>query len=401
MTDDPGPGRLTRFPALDPEPPPRPWWWRALLPVAATMVVIAAAAAVVQVLRPAPGVPSSVSHQRAARPALAAPGLIVVALPSGLIGTARPDGTGLTPEPNLGSYGSGTAAALDNRYLTLGDGQLISIDSSSSGVILIYQTAVGIFSSESSLLDPFADHDTRLVLLADPSGTPTGRNSIRLATIPEGISHQVGTGDAVAGDPAADGAFVSVASARHPGRQGAGPDSMVELLRTGRPAEVLATAAELNHDLGRRASSPVVLTPYPSASGDRVAVTINPLPGSETGGIVVLSRTGEVLGARAIPQGPLIGAAPAWSASGHSLAYAGTGARGTVLRIWIVGGAGLTEAIPHPAHRYDTCTWSPDGQWVLCDAAISQTTDDWAVGRAAGGSMVPVRGPGHAITWLP
>ena len=170
MTDNPGgPERLTRFPALDPEPPPRPWWRRALIPVAAAVLVIAAAAGTAQALRPSPGAPVSISHRPPARPALAAPRRIVVGLPSGITGTASPDGAAVTSLPNLGNYGSDTAAALDNRYLTIGNGQLVSIG---SGTALIYQTTVGTFSTENSQLDPFADRDRRLVLLADPAGNP-------------------------------------------------------------------------------------------------------------------------------------------------------------------------------------------------------------------------------------
>jgi hypothetical protein len=368
-----------------------------LVPVAAITLAIAVSAAVVVALRPSPRKATAAHHGHAARPAVTAPGHIVVALPSAYIGVTTASGASPTPLPGLGRYGSGLAVALDNRYLTTGGGQLVTIG---SGAALGFAGIMGNSLMASSPLDPFADHDTRLVLLEEPSGHPTSRNRIWLGVIPHEPQRYAGTGDAVAGDPAADGVFASVAAVRRPARQSTGPDSSVELRDAGRPAVVLATAAELNADLGRKQGAPVVLTPYPSPAGDRVAVTVSPLSGSKTSGIVVLNRTGKVLARRLVPQGPLIGAVPAWSQSGHSLAYAATGT-GPAVRIWTIGGASLTEAVPGSAARYNTCMWSPDGHWVLCDAGRILSQNAWAIGPAAGGSMKPLHAPGFALAWLP
>ena len=95
-----------------------------------------------------------------------------------------------------------------------------------------------------TLPDPFADHERAVVMLRD-FGDPThsASNPISVVSIATGRSVSLGTGDQVAGDPAAKGAFAAVAA---PARVSAAaltsnPDARVVLRDAGRPQAVLAT----------------------------------------------------------------------------------------------------------------------------------------------------------------
>ena len=62
-----------------------------------------------------------------------------------------------------------------------------------------------------TLPDPFADHERAVVLLHD-WGDPTqsASNPISVVSITTGQSVSLGTGDQVAGDPAAEGVFAAL-----------------------------------------------------------------------------------------------------------------------------------------------------------------------------------------------
>jgi len=176
------------------------------------------------------------------------------------------------------------------------------------------------------------------------------------------------------------------------------PDSRIELRAAGRPAVVLATAGGLDRDLGYPRSLSAALIPYPSPSGTEIAVTVLPAAGG-LAGIVILSRSGRVLGTAAGSLGP-----PAWSPSGTSLAYAATGSGGSALRIWKAGGRAVTLTLPLPptGGSFSRYIWSPDGMSVLCAPSFEADSGDWEVASAAGGSRpLAVRGPGLPVAWLP
>jgi hypothetical protein len=212
--------------------------------------------------------------------------------------------------------------------------------------------------------------------------------------------HQVslGAGRHVAGDPQARGVFVSVPAPVRPstGTARATPDSGIALRDAGRRPVLVASAADLNRDLGKPANVPVSLAAYPAPSGARLAVVVQPTASGTATGIVVLSRAGRLLGTARASLAPR--SVPVWSPSGRSLAYLTTGTRGPGLAIRTIGGRTTARPLPQVAGTYSTCVWSPDGESVLCGGIDGGA---WAMARADSGHAVAVRGSGTPIAWLP
>lgn len=179
-----------------------------------------------------------------------------------------------------------------------------------------------------------------------------------------------GTDTAAAGDPASLGAFVAVPG---PG------DSRVELRDRGHPAQVLATVAQLNRDCGQPADLPMDLTMFPDASGQKVAVVLNPPGGGGSDSpLIILSRQGRVLSAVGAGTGPIAYSTPYWSPDGASLAYATFDSDGTALAV-LTGGRIASQGF-EPSTSVDGCAWSPDGAWVLCLASTSFASN-WVLAR--------------------
>jgi hypothetical protein len=210
----------------------------------------------------------------------------------------------------------------------------------------------------------------------------------------------------VAGDPKAPGVFISVTRRGAPPATATAtnvtltPDTKLVLWDAGRPPAVLATAAELNRDLHQNPRLPVAITPYPSPSGNEVAVAVQPPYGSTTSGIVIMNRAGRVLSTVAASAGPTGADRIAWSPSGTALAYPAGGRRGAALGIWTNRGQVRREPFPaSTAAEYQSCLWSPDGQSVIC--ASGGTGQQWVIATMAGDTMTPLHGPGAPVAWLP
>jgi hypothetical protein len=398
VTVEPGEQAQRRFPAVDPEPPPRPLWRRLLAP-AAVIVLAGAVAAGVMLWPFASGRPGAAGRPDAA---VGSGGRVVALTATGDLATADPDGANVTAVSALGTVGQVASASPDGRYLSLGNGQVAIVRQGSA--LAPYPTKVPVSdgSTEVAWPDSFADGERDLIVLAAYSGYASAINPISVVSLATGRSLSLGSGDMAEGDPQAPGAFLSVAA---PPRASAAvsqliPDSKIELRDSGRPTVVLATAAALNHDAGQSQPLPVQLIPYPDPSGDKIAVVVEPASGSQQAGIVVLSRTGRLIGA--VNGSLAVQGVPAWSPSGRTLAYVSSGSGGLALRVWTVGGATLTRSLPATGAGDDWCVWSPDGASVLCgDSASSTPSQDWAIARATGGAMASVRGPGLPIAWLP
>jgi hypothetical protein len=386
-----------RFPALDPEPPPPPWWRRLVIP-AAVLVLAAAVVAALQLQ------PWSATRKPAAAAGNSAGlgGRIVFITAAGGLALSDPDGRHVMPV--MANVGQTVAAAPDNRSLSLPNGQLIVVK---HGPTLALGPSSVPLSSETTTAwpDPFADHGRALVMLAD-FGVPSqsSSNPISVVSLATGRAVPLGAGDQVAGDPQAPGAFVSVAAPPSPAAVSvpgsANADSEIVLRDAGQRPVLLAMAATLNSDLGYARSLPASLDPVPSPSGSEVAVAVRPQGASVTG-IVILNRTGQILGRALTPFGTQ--SIPAWSPSGRSLAYlAGVDGGGTPeLRIWTIGRPAMTSVLPGSALSaagagYGVCIWSPDGMSILCGAS-----GGWAVAKAAGARMAAVHGPGSLVAWLP
>ena len=195
-------GQRSRFPALDPEPPPRPLWQRLAVPGA----VLVAAGVVVTALVLWP------SSQRAHRPAALAglaSGSIVAVTPSG--GLALSDaGSGRVTRPRgLDNVGDMVAVSPGNRYLALFNGQVVIVR---PGPALAPYPAKVPLSSETTAAwpGPFADHSRALVMLKDYGTLASSDSPASVVSMATGHQIPLGSGDHVAGDPQAPGAFVAV-----------------------------------------------------------------------------------------------------------------------------------------------------------------------------------------------
>ena len=340
--------------------------------------------------------PSSRGAHRSAALAGLPGGWIAAVTPSGGLALSE-TGSGRVKRPRgLGNVGDMVAVSPGNRYFALFNGQVIIVR---PGPALAPYPAKVPLSSETTAAwpAPFADHGRALVMLKD-YGTLTSSNSpVSVVSMATGRQVALGSGDHVAGDPQAPGAFVAVpapATASAASAQGS-PDSQIELRDAGRGPVVLATAGSLNRALGRPAGTAVSLAAYPDPSGSKVAVTVRPASGGTAAGVVVLARGGRVLSSvRASLESQSI---PVWSPSGRSLAYLSTGA-GAELKVWTPGGPTVTSTLPHASSPYTTCVWAPDAGAVLCAPASGGS---WAIARTRDGHAVAERAAGYPLAWLP
>jgi hypothetical protein len=390
-------GEPRRFPLLDEEPPPRPWWQRLLIP--AGVIVLAGAVGAAVALWPT----SSPAHRSAtgqARRLAGLAGRIVAVAPDHGLVVSAPDGSKVVPVKALGNVGYAVYPALDNRYLSLGNGQIVATSPARSPALA--STKVSFFTGDQSggFIEPFADHDRELVILANPGFGTTTDVIISEISLSTGRSVKLGIGHQIAGDPQARGAFVSVAGqvAATTSVTDVVPDARVELREAGQPSRVLAIAAAINRALGQPPRLSVALTPYPNPSGTEIAVKVQPQGGGSTSGVVILNRRGRVLGTVATPKGPAGSDAVSWSPAGNSLAFTSVGPAAPDLRIWSNGQL-RTEAFPAGA-KGNFCLWSPDGKSLLCTSG-QDNGRPWLFASPSGGTMTTVTGAGFPVAWLP
>jgi hypothetical protein len=337
---------------------------------------------------------------RPAGPVIRASGRVVLVTASGSLALANPDGSHLARAGGLGSVGDAVAASPDNRYISLLNGQVISVRPGPS--LASFPGKVELSSNTTvPLPDPFADHERAVVMLAD-FGDPTfsSTNPISVVSIATGRSVSLGSGDQVAGDPAAAGVFTTVTTPARSVSVQTSPDTRVVRRDVGRPPVLLAKAGALSHEAGLPRRLAVSLAVYPSPSGAEAAVTVRPAAGGPVGGLVILTRSGRMVAAvpARVGTGPAPGD-PVWSPSGTSLAYLSSSASGaSQLSVWSAGRPGVvSSALPASVGRYGACVWAPDGTAVLCPAAGGS---EWVVAHVAGGRPAVARGPGVPVAWL-
>jgi hypothetical protein len=388
--DQPASGQPRRFPVLDEEPPARPLWRRLLVPAGVIVLAGAVTAAVIIWPRSAPS-----SRQAASRQAqlTAAGGHILAVAGLGSLVLSDPAGRNVTKLHGLGEVGPAIFPALDNRYFSLDNGQVLAVSGHRPPAMASTRVQLWPSISEGTSVSPFADHDRQLVQLTLPFTSLATSQAVSLISLATGQSMGFGRGHSVAGDPKAVGVFISVARRGPPAATATAtnlsvaPDSKLWLRDAGRPAVLLATAANLDRDLHLSPRLQVEMTPYPSPSGNEVAVTVQPQFGSNTSGIVILNRSGRVLSTVATSAGPTGGDSIAWSPSGTALAFPQSG---RVKR----------EAFPSStAAEYQSCLWSPDGQSIIC--ASGGTGQQWVIATMAAHNMTPIHGPGAPVAWLP
>jgi hypothetical protein len=380
-----------RFPALDPEPPRRQWQRRRVIPVAALAVAVGVAA-LGYALVPAGSRP----HVTQTRPASFG-GMILAETRDGRL-TLTDLRTGRVARlTNLGLFPTSPppVVSADGKYLiSPAMGELISLADPAKPAKI--KTALS-FSVNSSpwLTSPFANRDTSLIVQAMVYTSPVARARTSVQSVATGGTVSLGIADSAGGDPQRAGAFVSVPRpGLQPPADEATPDMRLELRDAGAPTRILATAARLGHVLGIKAVNAITLTPVPNPQGTMVAVEVRPATRHGSSGIVVLSRTGKVLGSQSAGTAGI--PAMAWARSGASLAYIGRGTYGPELTQWTVGGQTTTGMFPVGTGSIGRCVWSPDGLSVLCMAEPNGTWLIMRSGRAEQG-----RGHGNVLAWLP
>lgn len=396
-----------RFPALDPEPPPRPWWhW-----VAPPAAVIAAAAAVATAIWLWPSSPGTQQAGGSSQPVVVTGGDIIMAMRDGSLALTDPYGHHRRALKAIGVLAGGLpSVAPDNRFLAASDGVVVSLGGRPPAVV---STRVSLNTNTTYVApDAFADHDRALVWLAGPAsltGTYAGTTSspVFVSDLATGRQVALGIGDQAAGDPAAPGAFVSVAAPVQPTSGVPSvrlqPDARLDLRDAGRRPVRLVTAREVNKMLGQLVSEQITLIPFPDPSGDKVAVVAYAPSGGQTGAIVVVDRAGRHLGSIPAVSGPLLYQALAWSPDGKSLAFATVGTSGRELAVWTIGGQILATPFPDVGYAYAPCLWSPDGAAILCDAYRSKNPTGphrWAIANTRGGPMAWVAAAGTPVAWL-
>ncbi len=266
-----------------------------------------------------------------------------------------------------------------------------------------YPAALGAFDS-AALAEPapFADHDHAVVEVSQ--GFPETQSNAVIVSLAGGRTMALGQADAAAADPQSFGAFVS---APVNARYGTGSsDASIELRDPHQSAVTLATAAELNRDVGQRPSTPVDLRVYPDPTGDQLAVMLDPSVAVVSNvPMVILDRHGHLLSA--IPQasgpqasGPAASTQPAWSPSGRLLAYPTYTSTGPALAIQSLSLRPKIYQASNPNTQIGNCVWSPTGITVVCLARTgTQTTWDFA--NTTTGTLNSVKSLGYPIVWLP
>lgn len=295
-------------------------------------------------------------------------------------------------------------ATLDNRYFLTSNGQLLKLASPSH---FTATRLAGVSDSKwnPASAEPLADHDNYVALeYFNSSNSPADGYPISVRSLATGKAQILGTADTISADPAAIGVIAALPAqpsvTSNPvaaSQNGEWPDSEVVLRDQGRKDVLLGTAARLNGDVHLPASTPAYLFPVPDPAGDKIAIVVQPQISGRAAGVVVVSRSGRELYAA----GDLgKGVSAWWSPSGDSLAMAAELPHGSALHLWTGGASTSVQQFPGQAD-YGTCSWSPDGAWILCAADGPHATgEQWVVASAAGKPMIITKGPGFPVTWL-
>jgi hypothetical protein len=396
-----------RFPLLDDELPPRPWWRRLLIP-ATVLVAAAAAAAVAATLVVSgrhPGVPAPAPARK-----IAVPGHIVSVNNNQDLVISAAGGTQVKSPSSLDQVGQLVTATLDGKYVSLGDGQLVSTKGSQ---IAMARTAIAplvggdqaTFGSE-----PLADHNQELLAMAENPTNAFNRNRFYELSLKTSKRRNLGLADQASGDPRSPGAFVTIgAKAKSLVAANAPvlPDTMAELVVPGRPPVRYGSAAALAHDLGMKSKTGFTLDVYPSPSGDRVAITVREAAeDQDSTGIAVMSRAGHLV-SKLPPSADPQGGAPVWSPDGTTLAFQGPAGVHVTVNLWTPGHAVRALVTPLSGGLVTGfgVLWSPDGQRLLVACTLGENPNSaarhWAIGKVTGGPMAQVTGPGTPVVWLP
>ncbi len=360
------------------------------------VALVAAAILVMEVASPSKHGPRGPALPAAVR---ALGGRVVAEDPNGILYLSHPDGSHSTVL-RAGPFEDGDQPAVvdtDRAVVALRGGRLAESRDVLAGALPPGTSVVA--------RDPFSNGAKAVVVTAkDPP--PTMGSVVSVVTLADHHTVSLGAADGAAGDPRALGAFVTVAATHQPG--GLPPtglnglaDTQVDLRDSGRPAELLATAAQLDGYVDQNPGEPVNLSVFPDHDGGKVAVMINPIGEEETNSpMVILDRHGQVLGAVGSAAGPTEYTAPYWSPDDTSLAYATFGSVGTSLAV-LNGSNHIAVQALQPTSSIGACAWSPDSTWVAC-LATSPSIDGWLLARNDD-SLTPIStvpGRGTPLLWI-
>jgi len=411
------------FPALDPEPPRRLTWRALRWPAIACVVAGAGAAAFLT------WPSSSPSASRTARvPFADRNGLVVFEQqPSGMLGTAAPDGSHQVTLTQVGTL-QGTdlpVAADDGRYLVNLEGQLVTMGPAGPTAISDLATSAGQNTTAQAASIGWADvsfaDGGRYVVATACHLASLESQSWVAALIPAagGKGRMLGTVTDAAGDPDSAAAIVSVPASPSAASSAlecyfpeTARDKAVEMRQPGHAARTLVTDAELKGALGWPPGTPVLLSADPGPGGSRLALQIivdtppgQPIPRQA---VVVISRAGRILAHMPLPAARIV---MQWSPDGQRIAFcrASPGAPSSVT-VWSVGRGSRTIVLP--GHHDVACRqllWSPDGSQLIYAAQATErglTKADnlqhgWTVIDLRSGRVHDVTAPGQPAAWLP
>jgi hypothetical protein len=411
------------FPALDPEPSRRLTWRRLRWPAIACMVAGVAAAAFLTW----PSSPPSASGPPPV-PFADRNGLVVFEQqPSGMLGTAAPDGSHLVMLKRLGAlHGIDLpVAAGDGRYLVSFAGELVTMGPAGPASIRDLATSAGLAATNQGASlgwkdASFADGGRYVVATACQLASPVSQSWVaNLIPAVGGKGRALGTVTAAVGDPGSAAAIVSApvspsaaSSASECYFPERAPDKAVELWVPGHADRTLVTAAELKGVLGWPSATPVRLYADPGPSGSRLAlrVVVNTPPGQQVKqqAVVVISRAGRILAHMPLAAASTI---MQWSPDGQRIAFCRASPHvPSSITVWSVGQGIRTIVLPG---RHDVqCNqllWSPDGSQLIYAAWATErglTQADrlqhgWTVIDLRSERVHDVTAPGQPAAWLP
>jgi hypothetical protein len=360
--------------------------------------------------------------------------------PSGMLGSAKPDGSHQVTDKTLSALQGVDlpAGSPDGRFLVNQEAQLVTVGA--AGPTAVAQLAVPDPQAENQVqsgglgwIPPtFADGSRYLAvtecdpvrqagfsndeawnswLIPTAGGKPS---SLGLVTMAAGLP---GSAAVVAALPASPAAARQQITCDNPE-----PDGSLAILSAGKSPRVILTAAALVKAAGWKPSTPVTLSPYPNPDGASMLVAMSSIapqqPGDGTSASAPESSTAQFLVSSA---GRILSELPAstgqlfWSPDGSQAAYCqderGRQSSVTVLRV-ADGRVADPRAITLPGRHDIACDqllWSPDGTQLIYSAVASSggltQADDlqhgWTVIELATGKVHDVTASGQPAAWLP
>jgi hypothetical protein len=414
---------LRPFPALDPEPSRRLTWRSLRWPAIACGVAGVVAAAFLA------WPSSSPSASRPARiPFADRDGLVVFEQqPSGMLGTAAPDGSHPVRLAQVGALQGNDlpVAAADGRYLVNLEGQLVTMGPAGpTSVTDLMDSAGQDVTAQAANLGwadvSFADGGRYVVATACDLASQVSQSWIAdLIPAAGGRGRMLGMATDATGDPESAAAIVSgPVSPSAPYSYDCydprtAPDKAIELRGPGRATRTIVTAAALKGVLGWPPATPVLLYADPDPRGSRLALRVvaDTLPGRQAprqAVVVVISRGGRILAHMSLPAATSISQ---WSPDGQRIAFcrASPGTLSSV-SVWSPGRGSRTIVLP--GHHDVACNqllWSPDGNQLIyaslaTERGLTQADNlqhGWTVIDLSSGRVHDVTAPGQPAAWLP